>query len=106
MSNLFIVIAVYQIKSTDGTTTLLYDDKTEKFIQDPELLEEGEIPPSTIYHNYLQSKFGKVPNCVVIKEPINVLTSISLQDLLIADAKEKLSEEELDALKISLQNEP
>lgn len=105
MSNLFIVIVVYQIKSTEGTTTLLYDDKTEKFIQDPEVLAEGEVPPSTIYHNYLQSKFGKMPNCHVIKEPINVMTSVSLQELLIADAKEKLSLEELDALKTSLQNE-
>jgi len=103
MNNLYIVIAVYEFKNADGITTAVYDDETEKFIQDPEVLEVGQEPPSTIYHNYLQSKLGKLPNWRIVKAPINVVNSISLQELWVKDAKEKLSAEELEALKQNFQ---
>lgn len=103
MNNVYIVIVLYSHKNADGTTTVIYDDETEKFIQDPEVLEEGQEPPSTIYHNYLQSKYGKLPNCLVIKSPITVVNSINLQELWVKDAKEKLSVDELKALKQDLQ---
>jgi hypothetical protein len=103
MNNLYIVIVVYEFKNAEGVTTAIYDDETEKFIQDPEVLEEGQEPPSTLYHNYLQSKYGKLPNCRVVKVPINVVNTISLQELWVKDAKEKLSLEELEALKQDFQ---
>lgn len=96
--NLRIVIAVFQHREQNGITTLLYDDTTEKFIMDPDELLEGEVPPSTIYANYLSSKLASRPGWEVVNSPIEVLSNIDVQKLLADDAKSKITTEELNAL--------
>jgi len=96
MSKIYIVIAAKQVQYSDGTVSLVYDDATEKFIQDEDSYPEGEVSPSIQYLNYLQSKCPT--GYTVIRAELNVETSVNIQSLLANDAKLKLTDEELNAL--------
>lgn len=102
MEKLFIVIAAkraIETSSNEQVETLIYDDTTEKFIMDPDDLAEGEIPPSQIYYNYLQERFAKDSNFIIIKNELNIETSVNVQQILANEAKKKLTNEEFNALK-------
>lgn len=97
MSKLYIVIAANQIQNEDGTTSLIYDDSTEKFIEDEDNYPEGIIPPSIKYLNFLQSR-SQNSGFTVIRAELNVEKDINVQKLLSDYAKNKLTQEELNAL--------
>lgn len=102
MEKLFIVIAAkraIETSSNEQVETLIYDDTTEKFIMDPDDLAEGEISPSQLYYNYLQERFAKNPDFVIIKNELNIETSVDVQQILANEAKKKLTNEEFNALK-------
>jgi hypothetical protein len=95
---LYIVIAAQIAVNEKGQSVILYDDSTEKFILDPDELEEGVIAPSILYQNYLQNKFKDSPQFNIIRQLLNVDTSIDIDEILVNEAKSKLSEEELNAI--------
>ena len=102
MEKLFIVIAAkraIETSSNEQIETLIYDDTTEKFIMDPNDLAEGEISPSQMYYNYLQERFAKDSSFVIIRNELNIETSIDVQQILANEAKKKLTNEEFNALK-------
>jgi hypothetical protein len=102
MERLFIVIAAkraIETNSNEQIETLIYDDTTEKFIMDPENIPQGEMSPSQMYYNYLQEKFAKDSGFVIIRNELNIETSIDVQQILANEAKKKLTNEEFNALK-------
>lgn len=77
--NAYIVIAFTEVQTQEQNILRIYDDVSEKFFISEELAHS--------YSQYLNEK-GK--NTVIA--PINVLTSIDLNALRIADALAKLTE--------------
>lgn len=85
MQDIFIVIALYAIKNIDGTTTIIYNDKSEKFISNEQVAKD--------YYDYLKQK-DISPDYQVVMQKLLIESEIDIEKLLLEDAMGKLTPNE------------
>lgn len=93
LPNIYIVIACWAVKNHDGTTTIIYDDESEKFILD----ESGDEVVVNNYYDYLKQKNSN-PDYIVVKQKLSIISEVNIDELLYKDAMGKLTQAERNTI--------
>lgn len=94
MDTIYIVISAKEMIDENQQKIIIYDDSTEMILKGEQLVEQ--------YSTYLKQKFK---DSFVVSYPLEIKDSLDINMFLAVDAMNKLSQSELDALKLTLNNE-